>query len=223
MDFAGEGPSPPRTGTNRRPAVYLRKSPREENAVLRRAGSIVVVGFLLVLLIPNAGLAGGCHGSSEATSGKGAGKVLVDISRCGYSPAILYVEPGTEVSWTNLDPMPHTVTGMGMSLGGLTEFDAGEETKAYRFEDEGVYPYYCFLHPGMAGAVVVGDVSAEKAAAAEQSIPVAAPVADDQPPTTPTKSGSFNVVPISIALVALAAAGAFVFGRRRKEREPQPA
>lgn len=189
--------------------------------MLRRAGSIVVVGSLLVLFVPSAGLAGGCHGSSEATTGKGAGKVVVEIERCGYSPAILYVEPGTEVSWTNLDPMAHTVTGMGTSLGGLTEFDAGEETKAYRFEDEGVYPYYCFIHPGMAGAVVVGDVGAEKAAADEQSLPVAVPVADDRPPTGPTKSESSNVVPISIALAALAAAGAFALGRRRR-REPQP-
>ena len=191
--------------------------------MLRRAGSIVVVSFLLVLFVPSAGLAGGCHGSSEATAGRGAGTVVVDIDECGYSPAILYVEPGTEVSWTNMDPMPHTVTGMGATLGGLTNIEPGDETEAYRFKDVGVYPYYCYLHPGMAGAVVVGDVSADKAAAEEQSIPFAAPVDNDQPPTSPTKSESSNVVPISIAVAALAAAGAFLFGRRRKEREPQPA
>ncbi len=193
--------------------------------MLRRAGSIVVVGFLLVLMVPSAGLAGGgCHGSSETTTGKGAGKVVVDIAQCGYSPTILYVEPGTEVRWTNMDPMPHTVTGMGASLGGITNIESGNKTEPYRFDDVGVYPYYCFLHPGMAAAVVVGDVSADKAAAEEQSLPVAVPVAGDQaPPTTPVKSESSNVVAVSIALAALAAAGAFVFGRRRKEREPQPA
>lgn len=184
--------------------------------MLRRAGSIVVVGSLLVLFAPSGALAGGCHGSSEATTGKGAGKVIVDIQHCGFSPAILYVEPGAEVSWTNMDPMPHTVTGMGASLGGLTNFESGAKTTAYRFEDDGVYPYYCFLHPGMVGAVVVGDVSAEKAAAIEQSLPVAVPVAQDQPPSSPSKSESSNALPISLAVVAIAVAGAFVFGRRRK-------
>ena len=28
---------------------------------------------------------------------------------------------------------------------------------SYRFDQDGVYPYSCLLHPGMVGAIVVGD------------------------------------------------------------------
>jgi hypothetical protein len=31
------------------------------------------------------------------------------------------------------------------------------ETVSYRFDQDGVYPYSCLIHPGMVGAIVVGD------------------------------------------------------------------
>jgi hypothetical protein len=36
----------------------------------------------------------------------------------------------------------------------------------YRFSTSGVYPYFCFFHPGMVGAVVVGDAAGLGAAGA---------------------------------------------------------
>jgi hypothetical protein len=33
------------------------------------------------------------------------------------------------------------------------------KSAAWRFERPGVYPYYCVIHPGMVGAVVVGGGS----------------------------------------------------------------
>ena len=193
--------------------------------MLRRASQVVVVGFLLVLFVPNAGLAGGCHASSEMTTGRAGGNATVDIAQCGYSPAILYIEPGAEVTWVNQDPVPHTVTGTGLSLGGEKNIELGERTESFRFDDTGVYPYYCILHPGMTGAVVVGDVSAVKAAAEEvQSMPLAVLAADDQPPIGPAEESSSVVVPMLIVIAAAIAAAGFLIGRWRKERdEPQPA
>lgn len=193
--------------------------------MLRRASQVVVVGFLLVLFVPNAGIAGGCHASSQMTTGRTGGNATIDIANCGYSPAILYVEPGSEVTWVNQDPLPHTVTGAGLSLGGDKYIESGERTESFRFDDTGVYPYYCMLHPGMTGAVVVGDVSADQAAAGEvQSMPVAVPAANEQPPTGPAEEGSSVVVLMLIAIAAAIAAAGFLIGRWRKERdEPQPA
>ena len=192
--------------------------------MLRRASEVVVVGLLLVFFVPSAGLAGGCHASSEMTTGRAGGNATVDIAGCGYSPAVLYVEPGSEVTWVNQDPVPHTVTGMGLSLGGEKNIELGERTESFRFDDTGVYPYYCILHPGMTGAVVVGDVSAVKAGAEEvQSMPLAVPAADDQTPIGPAEEGSSIVVPLLIAIATPATAAGFLIGRRRKHREPQPA
>ena len=191
--------------------------------MLRRASEVVVVGFLLVLFVPNAGLAGGCHASSQMTTGRTRGNATIDIAQCGYSPAILYVEPGSEVTWVNQDPVPHTVTGTGLSLGGEKYLELGERTESFRFDDTGVYPYYCILHPGMTGTVVIGDVSAGKAAAEEvQSMPDAVPAADEQPPTAPAEESS-SVVPMLIAIAASIAAASLLIGRRRRHREPQPA
>ena len=193
--------------------------------MLRRASQVVMVGFLLVLFVPDAGLAGGCHASSEMTTGRAGGNATVDIAQCGYSPAILYVDPGAEVTWINQDPLPHTVTGAGLSLGGEKDIESRERTESFRFDEAGVYPYYCILHPGMTGAIVVHDVSADKAAAGEvQSMPVAVPAADEQPPTGPAEESSSVVVPMLIAIAAAIAAAGFLIGRWRKERdEPQPA
>lgn len=193
--------------------------------MLRRASQVVVVGFLLVLFVPNAGIAGGCHASSQMTTGRTGGNATIDIANCSYSPAILYVEPGAEVTWVNQDPVPHTVTGMGLSLGGEKYIELGEQTESFRFNEAGVYPYYCILHPGMTGAVVVGDVSADKAAAEEvQSMPLAVPAPDEQPPRGPAEESSSVVVPMLIAIAAGITAAGFLIARRRKKRgEPQPA
>ena len=54
-------------------------------------------------------------------------------------------------------------------------------TYSYTFAASGVYPYYCFLHPGMVGAVVVGDGTGDGAMTASVLSAVGAgdPFADE--------------------------------------------
>jgi hypothetical protein len=71
-----------------------------------------------------------------------------------FGPSVLTVAPGTEVRFVNKDPIIHNVTAMGWSSSGdLSEGDSFTAT----FEEEGTFPYACMYHPGMSGAVVVGD------------------------------------------------------------------
>jgi hypothetical protein len=42
------------------------------------------------------------------------------------------------------------------SWGNADDIAEGESV-AYAFDNPGVYPYFCILHPGMVGAIVVGD------------------------------------------------------------------
>ena len=190
--------------------------------MLRRTLSIVLVAGLIFVLAPSAS-AGGCHASSTATSARADSDATLAIAKCGFTPTILYVEPGSRVTWVNKDPMPHTVTGVGLSLGGVKNIQSGGRTEAFRFDGVGVYPYYCILHPGMAGAVVVGDVSSDKASADEvQSVPLAIPRSNDRPPAQPGGQGSSMLVPGIGAIVLVALTVGLVLGWRRRQWGSQP-
>ena len=77
----------------------------------------------------------------------------VPSSNKSYYPKINQAKPGDTVTWTNKDISVHTITSnddlfdSGMMMPG----DTFEQT----FEDAGLYPYYCMLHPWMTGTVVI--------------------------------------------------------------------
>ena len=78
----------------------------------------------------------------------------VEISDFAFSPPSLEVEVGTEVTWANADPTPHTVTAEGGA------FDSGtldpEQGFSTVFEQAGEFRYVCEIHPTMRGVVRVG-------------------------------------------------------------------
>lgn len=78
--------------------------------------------------------------------------VEVSIEDFTYIPANLTVNPGTEVIWTNKDPVPHTVTSAEFGSGTL----GPGESFSYTFEYDGTYEYDCSFHPQMKGKVIVG-------------------------------------------------------------------
>lgn len=109
-----------------------------------------IAALLLPLtLLPAAPAAagGGCH---EFTDGAGPD---VDAKYNCFAPTVARVRPGDTVTWRNADGIPHNITttaGFGAELPVKDSF-------SHRFMKPGVYPYACTLHPGMVGAVVVGD------------------------------------------------------------------
>ena len=119
--------------------------------MIRRLSVSGALGLLLVLTLPplSAAGGGGCH--MDATQGKGAD---VEIADACFTPTILHIDPGQSVTWTNTDPFVHNVTAN--SWGYFDDLRQGDSFTA-TFGDSGVYPYACTYHPGMTGAVVVGD------------------------------------------------------------------
>ena len=109
------------------------------------------------LLAAPAGAGGGCASPSipitQARVGAAYGMAIAD---CTFEVDVLYVDKGAEVTWTNKDLFDHTVTG-AHSQWGSSEALAQGDTISERFDDEGVFAYYCLFHPGMGGVVVVGD------------------------------------------------------------------
>jgi len=77
----------------------------------------------------------------------------VGIKDFTYGPAVLTVPVGAQVTWTNHDEEPHTITSATGAFGsaGLSH----DETFAQTFARPGTYAYFCALHPQMRATVVV--------------------------------------------------------------------
>jgi plastocyanin len=80
-----------------------------------------------------------------------------------FSPNPITIRAGENVTWSNDDFLPHTVTSgtpdqMGTDEAGQ-EFDSGfvgtRSSFTYTFEDRGEFEYFCELHPNMVGTVIV--------------------------------------------------------------------
>ncbi|MDQ4095370.1 MAG: plastocyanin/azurin family copper-binding protein [Actinomycetota bacterium] len=118
-------------------------------------------------------LLGACSsdsGSQEPAVSMTAGHV--------FDPDSLTVSSGTEVTWTNDDDEPHTVTaydgevpeGEYFSSGDLPDEAAARdsvaegivdpgETYSFTFDEPGTYSYFCIPHEdhGMVGEIVVEE------------------------------------------------------------------
>lgn len=82
-----------------------------------------------------------------------------------YSPNPINAHVGDNVTWTNRDITPHTVTsgvngrpdGRFDSSPNLNPLMAPAATFSHTFTEAGGYPYYCALHPNMIGTVIVAS------------------------------------------------------------------
>ena len=122
---------------------------------------------------------GGCHGAPE---NQGTG-TEVTIKNC-FSPTVLRVEPGTQVTFRNTDPYQHNVGGQSWAVPGYLNSSAKAEVT---FAKAGTFPYACTLHPGMVGVVIVGDGVGQMGASQVQAASVRV-VPPGEPTTTMTAS-----------------------------------
>ena len=77
-----------------------------------------------------------------------------------YSPNPVEVKIGNTVNWINQDTSPHTATSgqMGAAETGIAADVLLEgETYSMSFDEAGIYPYFCILHPNMVGTVIVTE------------------------------------------------------------------
>lgn len=116
-------------------------------------------GFELTVPVP-AGFFLGRYPAREAAmeavveAGEAADAV-VEIRRYAYGPVRVVVRPGSVVEWVNRDDVVHTATAEDNA------WDSGAirtgQTWRARFDETGIYPYYCGPHPFMKGVVVVRE------------------------------------------------------------------
>lgn len=123
---------------------------------MKRGLAAAALVFGLVGLVGPAARAGGaCMYNAELTDERGT-EVVMTPDNC-FTPTILRVERGETVRFVNDSGWAHTVGGVAGTFGVVYKEIPDGKTVSYEFTGDGVYPYICLLHPGMAGAVVVGD------------------------------------------------------------------
>lgn len=114
---------------------------------------VIVVAFMSLsgAAVPSDSASGSAAASSsESTTGAVA---EVKIDNFAFTPGVITVKVGTEVTWINHDDIPHTVDStQGKFKSAALDTD---NTFQFRFTEPGEYPFYCRMHPKMTGKVVV--------------------------------------------------------------------
>ncbi|CAN5625243.1 hypothetical protein BH24ACT26_BH24ACT26_21060 [soil metagenome] len=124
----------------------------------KRACAVVVAVVAIAMIAPAGSAAAGgfCAGYAGEIMSDARGDSVQMKDNC-FTPTVLRVEVGDTVTWVNGDSEAHAVGGTAGSFGDMHKVIRPAKSVSYRFEDEGVFPYVCIYHPGMAGAIVVGD------------------------------------------------------------------
>ncbi|MFW5714162.1 MAG: cupredoxin domain-containing protein [Brevefilum sp.] len=117
---------------------------------------ILVVGLAVAGCAPAQEMTEPAETESPAEDQENEG-VEVVMQGNTFQPQEITISTGTTITWTNEDAVDHTVTSG--TRGSPTEmFDASVgagETFSFTFDEPGTYEYFCSIHPGMDGTVIV--------------------------------------------------------------------
>ena len=86
-------------------------------------------------------------------SARAASTTEVAMRSFAFNPAVVNVNVGDTVRWTNDDGVAHNVSGLGVG----TPSGNFLGTYSATFTQAGSFPYICSLHSGMAGTVNVAQ------------------------------------------------------------------
>lgn len=99
---------------------------------------------------PGAGAPSTEPAPSTAPEPGGAG---IAASIKGFTLPDVTAAVGQEITWTNDDAAPHTVTTDDGAVDGRVAGGGG--TFSHTFDAAGTYPYHCALHPSMKATIII--------------------------------------------------------------------
>ena len=133
---------------------------------LRKAFPSLAIAVVALLALAGCGSIANSYGSASKSTPMPASTAAapapatghtVAIQNFAFSPQTLTVKAGTNVTWTNSDSAPHTVTstdGPSTSASPTGLFDSGQlasgATFSFTFTRAGTYYYECTIHASMA-------------------------------------------------------------------------
>lgn len=106
--------------------------------------AMLVPGVLILLV-------GGGEPESHAVAPR---RHSLEIQGMAFRPAVLELEAGDTVVWTNRDMVPHTATGTSEPAWGTGILSQGESGR-FVARARGTAPYFCELHPIMKGKLII--------------------------------------------------------------------
>jgi len=78
----------------------------------------------------------------------------IAIAGMRFQPALIHIKAGDTVTWTNHEPALHIISSPNYGLLASDRLGHGS-VFTHTFKEAGTYTYYCTLHPGMMGIVIV--------------------------------------------------------------------
>jgi plastocyanin len=117
--------------------------------------SVRIFGLAAAMVLLLAGAAARVAKSAPAETPAPASTTEVKIDNFSFSPATLTVAPGTTITWTNRDDIPHTVVNSDDPRAFKSKVLDTDEKFSYTFTKAGTFAYFCSMHPKMTGTVVV--------------------------------------------------------------------
>jgi len=125
-----------------------------------RLAALPLVLVLGAFSVPSVSAGNPCfHGFTMPAASSGTGNEI-KLLPCAFAPTIAHVAVGSEATFVNGPDFSHLITGANQEWGSPDVELAPGSTVSYTFDQAGIYPYACVLHPGMSGAIVVGDLAA---------------------------------------------------------------
>ncbi len=122
---------------------------------MKKLRTFLAVGSTMLILSV---ILAACSSSSNPTGSGGGGgggnPNAISISGMSFTPTATNVKVGSTVTWTNRDPIAHTVTsnnGAFTSSGNI----APGTTYSVTFATAGSFSYHCSIHPTMKGTINV--------------------------------------------------------------------
>ena len=109
----------------------------------------------------------GSLGWAAQSAGPQTHRVVIENMK--FTPAVLRVQPGDTVEFSNADLVPHNVTARPAGSFDSGMIDRGGTWK-FVVSDRGALGYRCIYHPDMTGVILVGDNAVAPAAAEKPEV-----------------------------------------------------
>ena len=109
--------------------------------ILTFQASVLIAGILMMSVV------------ADMAKAAPAPTAAVSIDNFTFKAPVLTVKPGTMVTWTNGDDIPHTVVAKDGAFKSKV-LDTGDRF-SFTFAKPGQFGYFCSLHPHMTGTIIV--------------------------------------------------------------------
>ena len=124
-------------------------------SALKRGMLLCTVVFVVAIVgMPAASAGSGCHSGVTENDAGGQDAVTVRLVDACFTATVTTVDQGAPVTFVNMDEFVHNVGGN--EWGHFDDLHGGDAFTV-SFDEAGTYPFACSYHPGMTGAIVVGD------------------------------------------------------------------